>query len=88
MSSEPAGGGGRRLNLARLVLLYTRRFEAAEPEAALHYLFLLRRLPRLEGGDDLFAAATAELVLQSASYERLLGRMAADGRRQPGALDR
>ncbi|KAF0314261.1 Nuclear pore complex protein Nup93 [Amphibalanus amphitrite] len=86
--SSDSDGGGRRLNLARLVLLYTRRFEGPEPESALHYLFLLRRLPPTEGGEDLFAAAAAELALQSGSYERLLGRMAADGRRQPGALDR
>ena len=70
------------------MLLYTRRFESAEPESALHYLFLLRRLPRTEDGWDLFTAAATELVLQSGGFERLLGRMAADGRRQPGALDR
>lgn len=32
----------RRLNVARLVMLYTRKFEATDPKEALHYFYFLR----------------------------------------------
>lgn len=32
----------KRLNLARLILLYVKRFESSDPKETLHYLFLLR----------------------------------------------
>lgn len=32
----------RRLNLARLLLLYVRKFELSDPSDALHYYFFLR----------------------------------------------
>ena len=34
--------GVRRLNLTRLILLYTRKFEVTDPCEALHYCFFLR----------------------------------------------
>lgn len=38
--SDPEGV--RRLNLTRLILLYTRKFEVTDPCEALHYCFFLR----------------------------------------------
>lgn len=32
----------KRLNFARLILLYVKRFESSDPKESLHYLFLLR----------------------------------------------
>ena len=32
----------RRLNLARLIMLYTRKFEATDPKEALNYFYFLR----------------------------------------------
>lgn len=32
----------RRLNIARLIMLYTRKFEATDPKEALHYFYFLR----------------------------------------------
>ena len=35
----------RRLNLARLVMMYTRKFEATDPREALQYFYFLRLVP-------------------------------------------
>lgn len=32
----------KRLNFARLILLYVKRFDSTDPKECLHYLFLLR----------------------------------------------
>ena len=32
----------RFLNVARLIMLYTRKFEATDPKEALHYFYFLR----------------------------------------------
>ncbi|KAK7086044.1 Nucleoporin nup93, partial [Halocaridina rubra] len=42
LSREDTDGEAiRRLNLTRLILLYTRKFEATDPCEALHYCFFL-----------------------------------------------
>jgi len=74
------------LNFARLVLLYTRRFEATHPNETLHYYFLLRDIKTAQG-DDLFLSCVSELALSSRCLEEVLGSLSADGVRTPGLVD-
>ncbi len=52
MSRDAVGGKDvdaaplRMLNLARLIMMYTRKFEATDPREALQYFYLLRCVPR------------------------------------------
>lgn len=66
----------KRINLARLILLYVKRFEASDPKESLHYLFLLRCM-KDPHGRNMFAASAAEMVVDStpANRELLVGKM-------------
>ncbi|CAH2067266.1 unnamed protein product, partial [Iphiclides podalirius] len=64
----------RRLNLARLLLLYVRKFELSDPSDALHYYFFLRNL-KDPSGKNLFMCCCTDLALESRDYELLFGRM-------------
>ncbi len=77
----------RRLNLARLLLVYVRAFQASDPIEAINYFYFLRdvRGPR---GDNLYMACVAELVLESREFDLLLGSIGPDGTRQPGLVDK
>lgn len=79
--------GVRRLNLTRLILLYTRKFEATDPCEALHYCFFLRSL-KGKNGESVFSGCISQLVLQSREFDLLLGRLEPDGRRTPGIIDK
>ncbi|XP_042864457.1 nuclear pore complex protein Nup93-like [Penaeus japonicus] len=79
--------GVRRLNLTRLILLYTRKFEATDPCEALHYCYFLRSL-KGKNGENVFAGCISQLVLQSREFDMLLGRLEPDGRRTPGVIDK
>ncbi|XP_042209657.1 nuclear pore complex protein Nup93-like [Homarus americanus] len=79
--------GVRRLNLTRLLLLYTRKFEATDPLEALHYCFFLRSL-KGRNGESVFSGCISQLVLQSREFDLLLGRLEPDGRRTPGIIDK
>ncbi|KAG7311275.1 hypothetical protein JYU34_002306 [Plutella xylostella] len=77
----------RRLNLARLLLLYVRKFELTDPSDALHYYFFLRNL-KDPSGKNLFMCCCTDLALESRDYELLFGRMdAGSGLRSQGLLD-
>lgn len=76
----------RRLNIARLVMLYTRKFEATDPKEALHYFYFLRGIKGSKG-DSLFTACVSELVLESRNFDLLLGRLEPDGTRTQGFLN-
>ena len=76
----------RRLNIARLIMLYTRKFEATDPKEALHYFYFLRGIKGSKG-DSLFTACVSELVLESRNFDLLLGRLEADGTRTQGFLN-
>nr|KAG5713038.1 hypothetical protein BaRGS_021832 [Batillaria attramentaria] len=77
----------RRLNLARLIMMYTRKFEATDAREALQYFFFLRNL-KTPSGDNLFMSCVSELVLETREFEMLLGRLEKDGKRLPGAIDK
>ncbi|GIY44503.1 nuclear pore complex protein Nup93 [Caerostris extrusa] len=67
----------RRLNLSRLLMMYTKKFEVTDPREALQYFYVLRDL-KSSRGVNLFMAC----------YEMLLGKIEPDGCRKPGAVDK
>ena len=84
----------KQLNVARLVMLYVRKFEVTDPREALHYFYFLRRMkaPTPDGEEErngnLFTSCVSELVLESREYDLLLGRVLEDGSKAPGLIDR
>ena len=70
ISSE---SGVKRLNFARVVLLYVRKFESTDPREALNYFYFLRNMRSAvsnnahRDGDSgsLFMSCVSELALQS-----------------------
>ncbi|XP_041375379.1 nuclear pore complex protein Nup93-like isoform X2 [Gigantopelta aegis] len=76
-----------RLNLARLVTLYTHKFEDTDPREALQYFYFLRDLKDAHG-ENLFMSCVSQLVLDTKEFDMLLGRMERDGSRKPGAIDK
>ncbi|XP_055926335.1 nuclear pore complex protein Nup93-like [Argiope bruennichi] len=77
----------RRLNLSRLLMMYTKKFEVTDPREALQYFYILRDL-KSGRGVNLFMACVSELVLETKEYEMLLGKIEPDGCRKPGAVDK
>lgn len=77
----------RSLNFARLITMYTRKFEETDPREALQYFYFLRNL-KTSQNDNLFMVCVSELVRETKEYEMLLGRLLADGTRKPGAIDK
>jgi len=78
----------RRLNFARLIMTFTRKFEQSDPQEALQYFYFLRDIKTPEGG-DLFMQCVSQLVRDSREFSALLGRMdPATGARRPGAIDK
>ena len=89
LSRDPADRSppARRLNLARLIMLYVKHFESTDPKEALQYFYFLREM---KGGrsENLFLSCVAELVLESRQFELLLGSLMPDGSRTPGLVDK
>lgn len=82
MDPKPA----RRLNLARLIMLYVRKFELTCINEALHYFFLLRNYNDSEG-HSLFKVCVSDLAIETKEYERILGTVQRNGIRTKGLLD-
>lgn len=76
----------RRLNLARLIMIYVRNFEFSCPNEALHYFYLLRNHKDSEGR-SLFKICVTDLALETKEYEKLLGKMLRNGVRTKGLID-
>ena len=87
--SKEAGDRGcaRRLNLARLLMLYVKHFESTDPKEALQYFYFLREM-KGGSGDNLFLSCVGELVLESREFDLLLGTLMTDGSRAPGLVDK
>lgn len=88
LSTDPADKcPAKRLNFARLILLYVKRFEASDPKESLHYLFALR-CAKDPYERNMFAASAAEMVVDASAANRnaLVGRIEGE-RRLPGLLD-
>jgi nuclear pore complex protein Nup93 len=93
-SVSSANSTTKLLNVARLVMLYVRKFEGTDPREALHYFYFLRRMraPTPEGEEkrngNLFISCVSELVLESREFDLLLGRILEDGTKAPGLIDK
>ncbi|CAH1780372.1 unnamed protein product [Owenia fusiformis] len=88
LSKENADPSGiRRLNFSRLIMMYTRKFEATDPREALQYFYFLRDV-KAPQGENLFMSCVSELVLETREFEMLLGRLERDGTRKHGAIDK
>ncbi|XP_037938860.1 nuclear pore complex protein Nup93-1-like [Teleopsis dalmanni] len=68
----------RRLNMARLVMLYAKKFEITDPAEALQYFFFLRNLKDPEGC-NLFLVCVRDLAIECRSYDMLFGTMQPNG---------
>lgn len=76
----------RRLNIARLVMLYVNKFEISDPAEALQYYYFLRHLTDSDG-KNLFLSCVADLVTENLNYELIFGRMQLNGIRSRGLID-
>ena len=75
LSKEPGDRGcGRRLNIARLLMLYVKHFESTDTKEALQYFYFLREMKGGQG-DNLFMSCVGELVLESREFDLLLGTL-------------
>uniref|UniRef100_A0A4W4HFJ8 Nuclear pore complex protein Nup93 n=1 Tax=Electrophorus electricus TaxID=8005 RepID=A0A4W4HFJ8_ELEEL len=77
----------RRLNFIRVLMLYTRKFEATDPREALQYFYFLRN-EKDSQGENMFMRCVSELVIESREFDVLLGRLEKDGSRKPGVIDK
>lgn len=76
----------RRLNLARLIMIYVRKFEIICPNEALHYFYILRNFND-ENGVNLFKICAADLAVEIKEYNRILGVIQSNGVRSKGLID-
>lgn len=76
----------RRLNVARLVMLYVSKFEISDPSEALQYYYFLRHLTDSEG-KNLFLTCVTDLVTENLNYELIFGKMQMNGIRSRGLID-
>lgn len=76
----------RRLNIARLIMIYVRKFEVVCLAEAVQYYFLLRNLCDSDGV-NLFALCVSDLSQETGEYEKLLGKIERNGLRSRGLLD-
>nr|CAD7462914.1 unnamed protein product [Timema tahoe] len=79
-------GAARRLNYARLIILYVRRFETTDIKEALNYYYFLREIKGPED-ENLFAMCVADLAQETQQFAVLFGHLRQDGCRVPGLVD-
>lgn len=76
----------RRLNIARLVMLYVNKFEISDPNEALQYYYFLRHLTDSDG-KNLFLSCVTDLVTENRNYELIFGKIQMNGIRLRGLID-
>lgn len=76
----------RRLNVARLIMLYVRNFEITDPAEALQYFYFLRN-KRDPDGRNLFLTCVSDLAIECRDYDLLFGKMQPNGNRSRGLID-
>lgn len=76
----------RRLNIARLIMLYVKKFEITNPLEALHYYFSLRNL-LAQTNQNLFMVCISDLAQETRAYDLLFGKMQPNGIRTIGLVD-
>uniref|UniRef100_A0A1B0G339 Nuclear pore protein n=1 Tax=Glossina morsitans morsitans TaxID=37546 RepID=A0A1B0G339_GLOMM len=75
----------RRLNMARLIMLYVKKFEMTDPAEALQYYFFLRNLKDPDGR-NLFLVCVSDLAIECRNYDLLFGKMMPNGVASGGLL--
>lgn len=89
----------RRINVACLIKMYTRKFECTDPREALQYYYILRDLKfpttgpgslpsRSKRSISYFAQFVTELALETREFELLFGRLEKNAIRRPGIVDK
>lgn len=76
----------RRLNLARLVLLYVKNFEVTDPAEALQYFHFLRNLKDSDGR-NLFLVCVSDLAIECRDFDLLFGKIQDNNVRSRGLID-
>lgn len=76
----------KRINMARLVLLYVRKFEVTDPAEALQYFYFLRNLAD-PTGRNLFLVCVSDLAIECRDYDLLFGKIQPSGVRSRGLID-
>uniref|UniRef100_A0A7G3AGN5 Nuclear pore protein n=1 Tax=Lutzomyia longipalpis TaxID=7200 RepID=A0A7G3AGN5_LUTLO len=76
----------RRLNLARLVMLYVKKFEITDPAEAIQYFFFLRNLLDSDGR-NLFLLSVTDLAIECGEYDLIFGKIQVNGIRSRGLID-
>lgn len=76
----------RRLNMARIIMLYVKKFEVTDPTEALQYFYFLRHLKDTEGR-NLFLACVSDMVIECRDYELFFGKTQSNGVRSRGLID-
>uniref|UniRef100_A0A1A9WVB1 Nuclear pore protein n=1 Tax=Glossina brevipalpis TaxID=37001 RepID=A0A1A9WVB1_9MUSC len=75
----------RRLNIARLIMLYVKKFEMTDPAEALQYFFFLRNLKDPDGR-NLFLVCVSDLAIECRNYDLLFGKIMPNGVADGGLL--
>ncbi|KAI9580747.1 nuclear pore complex protein Nup93-1-like [Glossina fuscipes] len=75
----------RRLNLARLIMLYVKKFEMTDPAETLQYYYFLRNLNDSDGR-NLFLVCVSRLAIECRNYDLLFGKMMPNGVPSGGLL--
>lgn len=89
----------RRINIACMVKMYTRKFECTDPREAIQYYYILRNLyiptngpgslpSRTKRNISYFAQFVSELALETREFELLFGRLEKNAIRRPGIVDK
>ncbi|CCD73434.1 Nuclear pore protein [Caenorhabditis elegans] len=74
------------LNLARLIVAYTKSFELVDVPRSLDYWFLLKGITT-PTGSDVFEMAVSRSVYLTGQTDEILGKLTPDGRREKGLID-
>ncbi|CAL2029994.1 unnamed protein product [Caenorhabditis brenneri] len=74
------------LNLARLIVAYTKNFELIDVPRSLDYWFLLKGITT-PTGSDVFEMAVSRSVYLTGQSDAILGKLTPDGRREKGLID-
>ncbi|XP_063705344.1 nuclear pore complex protein Nup93-1-like [Culicoides brevitarsis] len=76
----------RRLNIARLIMMYVKKFEISDPNEAVQYFFFLRKFKDLKNR-NLFLVCVSDLAIQCREYELIFGKIQINGMRSRGLID-
>lgn len=77
----------QRLNLAKLISIYTKKFEITNTIDVVYYYYFLHNI-HTPSEESLFNSYVSQLVRETKNYDLLLGYISTEGVRVPGAIDK